>query len=87
MPPDTVIGSLIAEAFSTEGFKLPRECVTTFSMQIRSHLLATGRFLTIMPNSILRFNKEAWRLALPIALSIQPRFVAAITLKIEPLAP
>ena len=61
---------------------MPRECVTTFSMQIRSHLLATGRFLTIMPNSMLRFNREALGLkALPTKLAIQPRFVAAVTLK------
>jgi DNA-binding transcriptional LysR family regulator len=88
MPPDTVIGSLIAEAFSAEGLKMPRECVTTFSMQIRSHLLATGRFLTIMPNSMLRFNREAWGLkALPTKLAIQPRFVAAVTLKNRTLSP
>jgi DNA-binding transcriptional LysR family regulator len=88
MPLDTVIGSLIAEAFSTEGLEMPRECVTTFSMQIRSHLLATGRFLTIMPSSMLRFNREAWHLkALPTKLRIRPRFVAAVTLKGRTLSP
>ena len=62
--------------------------VTTFSMQIRTHLLATGRFLTIMPNSMLRFNSKAWRMkALPIELHVQPRFVAVVTLKNRTLSP
>jgi DNA-binding transcriptional LysR family regulator len=67
---------------SGQDLTMPRESVTTFSMQIRSHLLATGRFLTIMPRSMLHFNGKVWLLkALPISVPIQPRFVAAVTLK------
>lgn len=88
MPPDTLIGSLIAEVFHRQDLAMPRESVTTFSMQIRSHLLATGRFLTIMPSSMLHFNSKAWLLkALPISFRIQPRFVAAVTLKNRTVSP
>ncbi len=88
MPADTLIGSLIAEAFRRQDLKAPRESVSTFSMQIRSHLLATGRFLTIMPSSMLHFNSKAWLLkALPIKFRIQPRFVAAVTLKNRTISP
>jgi DNA-binding transcriptional LysR family regulator len=88
MPPDTLIGALIAEVFHGQDLAMPRESVTTFSMQIRSHLLATGRFLTIMPSSMLHFNSKAWLLkALPISFRIQPRFVAAVTLKNRTVSP
>jgi DNA-binding transcriptional LysR family regulator len=88
LPSDTLIGSLIAEVFQGQDLKMPRESVTTFSMQIRSHLLATGHFLTIMPRSMLHFNSKAWLLkALPVKFRIQPRSVAAVTLKNRTVGP
>jgi DNA-binding transcriptional LysR family regulator len=88
MPPNTVIGSLIVEAFRSQGLKVPRTSVSTYSMHLRSHLLGSGRFLTIMPNSMLRFNFRASNLkALPIELQIRPRFTAVVTLKNRTLGP
>jgi DNA-binding transcriptional LysR family regulator len=88
MPSNTVIGSLIAEAFHLQGLEMPPDSVTTYSMHLRSHLLATGRFLTIMPSSMLRFNRKIWHLkALPIELPSRPRFVAMVTLKNRTLGP
>jgi DNA-binding transcriptional LysR family regulator len=57
-------------------------------MHLRTHLLASGNFLTIMPNSMLRFNAERWGLkALPINLGIRARQVAVVTLKHRTLSP
>jgi DNA-binding transcriptional LysR family regulator len=88
MPPDNALSSLIAEAFRSQGLDLPKESVSSFSMHLRIHLLATGRFLTIMPHSMLRFNAEPWSLkALPIDLGIRRRLGAIITLKHRMLSP
>jgi DNA-binding transcriptional LysR family regulator len=87
MPANNLVSSLIADAFKKYGLPLPRESVTSYSMHLRNHLLATGRFLTIIPQSMMRFNAERWSLrALPIELGMQ-RSVAIITLKGRTLSP
>ncbi|HET9471623.1 MAG TPA: LysR family transcriptional regulator, partial [Usitatibacter sp.] len=53
-PANRVIRDLIAEAFAARGVPLPRERVTSNSILLRNHLLATGRFLTVLPASVLR---------------------------------
>jgi DNA-binding transcriptional LysR family regulator len=88
MPENSAINSVIAEAFHAAGLELPRQSVISFSMHLRNHLLATGRFLTVLSGSVLRSNAKGWSLkALPIDLGIQPRFVAVITLKNRTLSP
>lgn len=44
--------------FRAHGLLL-RRSLRSFSMQMRLHLLATGRFLTVLHGSVLRFNAEA----------------------------
>jgi DNA-binding transcriptional LysR family regulator len=88
MPPENPLSSLLAEAFHAHGLEVPKESVSSFSMHLRIHLLATGRFLTIIPHSMLRFNAERWSLkALPIDLGTQQRSGAIITLKHRTLSP
>jgi DNA-binding transcriptional LysR family regulator len=88
MPPNIVISSLVEAAFRRHGLKVPQERVASLSMHLRTHLLATGNFLTVMPNSMFRFNAERWSLkALPIDLGIQSRQVGIITLKHRTLSP
>jgi DNA-binding transcriptional LysR family regulator len=61
-----VIRPLIDAAFRAHGLGLPREKVNTFSMHVRNHLIATGRYLTILPGSALHFNLKRLSLkALP----------------------
>lgn len=82
MPPNIAISSLVDDAFRRHGLKVPQGRVASLSMHLRTHLLATGNFLTIMPNSMFRFNAEQWSLkALPINLGIRSRQVGIITLK------
>jgi DNA-binding transcriptional LysR family regulator len=88
MPPNIVISSLVETAFRRHGLKVPQGRVASLSMHLRTHLLATGRFLTVMPNSMFRFNHERWSLkALPIDLGIRARQVGIITLKHRTLGP
>jgi DNA-binding transcriptional LysR family regulator len=79
---------LIATAFRAHGLELPRRNVTSFSLHVRTYLLATGRFLAIMPDSTLRFCAKPWSIkALPIDLSVPPQKVAIFTLKNRTLSP
>ena len=88
MPSNIVISSLVEAAFRRSGLKVPQERVASLSMHLRTHLLAAGNFLTVMPNSMFRFNAERWSLkALPIDLGIQSRQVGIITLKHRTLSP
>ena len=57
-------------------------------MHLRFHLLKTGRFVTILHGSVLRFNAERWSLrALPIDLQIRPVPIGLFTLKQRTLSP
>jgi len=47
MPPNIVISCLVEAAFRRHGLKVPQERVASLSMHLRTHLLATGNFLTI----------------------------------------
>jgi DNA-binding transcriptional LysR family regulator len=51
-------------------------------------LLATGRYLSVVPRSLLHFNGMRSSLkVLPVKLPIEPRPVAIITLKGRTLSP
>jgi DNA-binding transcriptional LysR family regulator len=88
MPENTYIDDSITEAFRAHGLEMPRKSVISFSANLRTHLLATGRFLTVVSASVLQFNAKAWSLkALPIDLNVQKRCVAVITVKNRTLSP
>ncbi|MGY4284554.1 DNA-binding transcriptional LysR family regulator [Bradyrhizobium sp. LM2.7] len=53
-PPESVIGSIIAETFRASGLDYPRATVVTDSPHTRVSLLETGRFITVFPASALR---------------------------------
>ena len=83
-----VIRDLITEAFRARGLDVPRGRIVGSSILMRNHLLATGRFVTVLPDSVIRYNAKQWGLkALPIDLGVTPRSVAIITLKGRTLAP
>lgn len=87
-PPNSVSHSYIERGFHANGLKPPRQSVTSFSIQMRLHLLSTGRFLTVLHDSVLRFNARQWSLkALPIDLLIRPMPIAIFTLKNRTLSP
>jgi DNA-binding transcriptional LysR family regulator len=81
-PEDSVSGSYVEKAFRAGGLELPLRALTSFSMQLRFHLLATGHFLTVLHGSVLRFNAKRWSLTpLRAGLPVQPMPIAVFTLK------
>src|SRR5712671_5720214 len=87
-PADTLPGSLAGELFRASGAEMPRAPITTLSIHLCCRLVASGRFVTTLPTSILRFGGRDLSLkVLPIKLPMQPRPVAIITLKNRTLSP
>ncbi len=79
--PNQVIRELVTEAFLSRGLEIPQERVSSTSIVLRNQLLATGRFLTVLPQSMLRYTSPQWSFkALPIDLGVKPRSVAILTL-------
>jgi DNA-binding transcriptional LysR family regulator len=57
-------------------------------MLLRYRLLATGRYLTVLPESVLRYNARQWAIkALPVDLGMKPMSVAIITLRNRTISP
>lgn len=87
-PPDTLTGSVVGEAFQSAGLDVPRTTIVTSNTPLRTALLATGRFLTIVPQSVLTFPDTNLALKrLPIDLPTTRRTVGIITLKHRTLSP
>jgi DNA-binding transcriptional LysR family regulator len=87
-PVSSLSGAYIEAGFHALGLQLPQHRLTSFSMQLRFHLLATGRFLTVLHDSVLRFNARRWSLkALATTLPIQPMQIALFALKNRTLSP
>ena len=85
--PDAPYGAVVAEAFRASGLAMPRTVVTS-TLPIRSVLLATGRYLSMIPRAALQFPVPGPKLkALPIDLPSTPRPLAIVTLKNRTLSP
>jgi DNA-binding transcriptional LysR family regulator len=86
--PNEVTSALVTEAFKAHGLEVPRERLSAASIPLRTYLLATGRFLTLLPDSVLRHNAKQWSLkALPVDLGVKPRSIAIVTLKNRTVSP
>jgi DNA-binding transcriptional LysR family regulator len=87
-PQDSVLGSLLTEAFRSKGLDYPRASVVTMPGEVRTKLLATGRFLTLFPASALKFATERSNLkVLPVQLPPAKLPIGIVTLKIRSLSP
>lgn len=87
-PSDNVVGSYFADVFHRHGLELPPRRVVTFSLDVRMHLLATGRYLTILSRTVMLYNSERWSLRrLPIDLQIPDMPIAVFTLKGRTVSP
>jgi DNA-binding transcriptional LysR family regulator len=87
-PPGSGIASLAMEAFRASGLDYPRTTVVTDSPQVRMSLLATGRFVTILPGSALQFpaNRSELKM-LPVELPPIRVPNGVVTLKNRALSP
>lgn len=88
LPPDSLHGALLAEAFRSVGLDLPRATVFTFSHELRNNLVGAGRFLTVYPGFMMRSPaRHPWLRALPIDLPATRRPISIVTLKNRTLSP
>jgi DNA-binding transcriptional LysR family regulator len=87
-PPEAPPGALAVEAFRASGLEPPQNSVITESVSLRGRLLATGRFLTMLPNfAFTPSSRNPLHKALPVELPTTRRTVAIITLRNRTLSP
>jgi DNA-binding transcriptional LysR family regulator len=55
---ETMTRNLLDRVYQTANLPPPTMRVITFSVQLRAHLLASGKFLAAMPRSMLKLNPE-----------------------------
>jgi DNA-binding transcriptional LysR family regulator len=78
----------MAEAFQDRGLSLPKPALVSFSITLRTRLVAAGPYLTTFANSVMKLNARYYNLAiLPIILPTQPWPVVIVTLKHRTLSP
>jgi DNA-binding transcriptional LysR family regulator len=86
--PDTLVWQLIAAGLHSGGLTLPKSSVVSSSVPLRNLLLATGRYISVLPRSMLHFGAEQLRVKiLPVKLPAIPWPVEIITLKNRMLSP
>ena len=87
-PPESVLGTVARNAFRASGFEYPRVTVVAIPPEVRINLLATGRFLTIFPTSVLKFSPRRSEMkALPVKLPTSRVTNGIVTLKNRTLSP
>jgi DNA-binding transcriptional LysR family regulator len=87
-PPDSLVGSVLVEAFLAGGFAYPRATISTYTMPARAALAATGRFLSVVPRSALKLSAGNPKItALPIDLPTTRRPTGILTFKNRTLSP
>jgi DNA-binding transcriptional LysR family regulator len=86
--PDTPGGAAIIEAFRAAGIPAPPVAITTFSVHLRNILSMRGRFIAVLPSSVLQFGSAGNSLKeLPIDLPLPEWPALVVTLKNRTLRP
>jgi DNA-binding transcriptional LysR family regulator len=81
-PPDTLLGQFAYEVFGSRGLTMPRAAVVTRSVQMRVNLVATGRYLSLLPQAMIQAHRGRDVLkALKIDLAETKRPVGLVRLK------
>jgi DNA-binding transcriptional LysR family regulator len=80
-PPDSVIGASIASAFRSAGIEPPRPQFQSFSIPLCYRMVATGRFVTMLPVSMVALGKHLRLKFLPFDAPILPRPTGVISVK------
>jgi DNA-binding transcriptional LysR family regulator len=87
-PRDSFARSRAVDGFRAIGLNAPKLVVESTSIQLFIALLATGRFLSLLSASTLRFSgKRLGVKALPVDLAIEPGPVGILTLTNRTLGP
>ena len=86
-PPETASSRNLEQAFRACGLELPAAGMVTYSMQLRAKLAVRGRFITVVPRSLLRQDREGQLKMLPVEVPMRPWLVTVMTLKNRTLSP
>jgi DNA-binding transcriptional LysR family regulator len=86
-PSDSLPGINIAAIFRASGLEPPQAHVVSFSIPLHHHLLATGRYVTMLPQSMLRFGKHLPLRSLPVDTPPKNYPTGVVTLKNRTLGP
>jgi DNA-binding transcriptional LysR family regulator len=87
-PSDARGTKAVMDAFHARGLARPQVTVATYSIHLRNFLSMSGRFIAVVPASVLRLNAELFFLKrLPIELPMPPWPVAIVMLKNRTLSP
>jgi DNA-binding transcriptional LysR family regulator len=87
-PANTLPTLLIEEAFHALGLPLPKATVVSLSIHLRNALLPTGRYLGVIPGSLVRYGVLSHSVkVLPVEFPVEPGPVGVITLKNRTLSP
>jgi DNA-binding transcriptional LysR family regulator len=79
---NNLVWMLIEEGFRSAGVAMPTPQVVSNSMAVRTRLVETGHFLTMLPRSTLHFGARRLRMKiLPVSTPMKMRPVEIITLK------
>jgi len=86
--PDNWNYVMIEDAFRARGLAMPSIAMKTLSIHVRANLLASGRFITALPRSVLRLYAKPLSLkVLPVELPKNSWPVAIVSLKHRTLSP
>jgi DNA-binding transcriptional LysR family regulator len=86
-PADSLPGASIAQTFRAADLKVPSTQMVSFSLPLHHHLLATGRFVTMLPASMLRFGKHLPLKLLSVEMTEIPYPTGIVTLQNRTLSP
>jgi len=85
---DNAVGALIADGFRSVGLAPLRPQVVSNSIAVRTRLVASKGFLTMLPGSMLHFGAERLPVkALAVALPMKSQPVEIVTIKGRSLSP
>jgi DNA-binding transcriptional LysR family regulator len=89
LPPlDSLTGSIVRQAFCAAGLAVPHATIVTSSTPARCTLVASGRFLSILPACVLALaGKKPAPIALPVDLATTCRPIGIVALKNRTLSP
>ena len=81
LPRESILNSILAEAFQAKGLALPKRGVRSYSIYQRISLLATDHFVSALPGSVLRFNTDRPLKVLPVDFTTRSFAVAIVMSK------
>jgi DNA-binding transcriptional LysR family regulator len=86
-PYDSVPGSMFLRIFRACNLKPPQPIVTTLSAQLTATLIASGKFVGLLPRSVAHFNERVGLRILPLKLPAVHLAASLVIVKNRTLSP